>query len=39
VYALARGQVVLQAGAGEADLPERLEQAYFGQHVATALHG
>ena len=37
VYALARGSIVLQAGAGEADLPYRLEQAYFGQDVTTPL--
>jgi branched-chain amino acid transport system ATP-binding protein len=29
VYALARGAVVLEAGTGEADLPHRLERAYF----------
>ena len=29
VYALARGSVVLEAGTGEADLPERLEHAYL----------
>jgi branched-chain amino acid transport system ATP-binding protein len=29
VYALARGSIVLQAAAGEADLPRRLEQAYL----------
>jgi branched-chain amino acid transport system ATP-binding protein len=39
VYALARGQMVLEARAGEEELPERLEKAYFGQHVPTALHG
>ena len=30
VYALARGSIVLEAATGEADLPHRLEQAYFG---------
>jgi branched-chain amino acid transport system ATP-binding protein len=29
VYALARGSIVLEAGTSEADLPHRLEQAYF----------
>ena len=29
VYALARGSIVLEAGTGEADLPHRLEHAYF----------
>ena len=29
VYALARGSIVLEASTGEADLPHRLEQAYF----------
>jgi branched-chain amino acid transport system ATP-binding protein len=29
VYALARGSIVLEAGAGEADLPLRLEHAYL----------
>jgi branched-chain amino acid transport system ATP-binding protein len=32
VYALARGTIVLQAACGEADLPRRLERAYFGQN-------
>ena len=31
VYALARGSVVLEARTSEADLPARLERAYFGQ--------
>lgn len=31
VYALAQGQVVLEASAREADLPRRLERVYFGQ--------
>jgi branched-chain amino acid transport system ATP-binding protein len=37
VYALARGTIVLQARTDEADLPNRLEHAYFGQDVATPL--
>ena len=39
VYALAQGRVVLEAGAKEDDLPHRLERAYFGKDVPTALHG
>jgi len=31
VYGLARGRIVLQAATNEADLPTRLEHAYFGQ--------
>jgi branched-chain amino acid transport system ATP-binding protein len=31
VYALARGSIVLEARTSEADLPSRLESAYFGQ--------
>jgi branched-chain amino acid transport system ATP-binding protein len=31
VYALAQGQIVLDARTDEADLPHRLERAYFGQ--------
>ncbi len=38
VYALARGRIVLEAGAAEPDLPNRLEHAYFGQHVSSAVH-
>lgn len=38
VYALAQGNIVLEAQADEADLPHRLEHAYFGQDVPTALH-
>ena len=33
VYALVQGQVVLQAPTGEANLPQRLEHAYFGHEV------
>ena len=29
VYALARGSIVMEANTGEADLPARLERAYF----------
>ena len=29
VYALARGSIVLEAGTGEVDLPNRLEHAYL----------
>nr|WP_242481870.1 ABC transporter ATP-binding protein [Paracraurococcus ruber] len=38
VYALAQGRIVLEARADEADLPHRLERAYFGQDVPTPLH-
>jgi branched-chain amino acid transport system ATP-binding protein len=38
VYALARGRIVLEASTAEPDLPHRLEHAYFGQDVASALH-
>jgi branched-chain amino acid transport system ATP-binding protein len=38
VYALAQGRIVLEAGAREDDLPHRLERAYFGEDVPTALH-
>ena len=37
VYALAQGRIVLAAGAREADLPARLERAYFGQDVPTLI--
>jgi branched-chain amino acid transport system ATP-binding protein len=36
VYALAQGKIVLEAGAREADLPHRLERAYFGQGRSAA---
>ena len=39
VYAMAQGRVVMQAATTEANLPHRLERAYFGQDVTTALHG
>jgi branched-chain amino acid transport system ATP-binding protein len=35
---MARGRIVLEATTGEADLPHRLEHAYFGQDVATPIH-
>ena len=38
VYALARGRVVLAAATSEPDLPHRLERAYFGHDVPSALH-
>jgi branched-chain amino acid transport system ATP-binding protein len=38
VYALAQGRMVLEAHADEADLPHRLERAYFGKDVPTPLH-
>jgi branched-chain amino acid transport system ATP-binding protein len=37
VYALARGSIVLEAGTSEANLPTRLEHAYFGQDVRAPL--
>jgi branched-chain amino acid transport system ATP-binding protein len=33
VYALAQGRIVLEASTQEDNLPDRLEQAYFGQHA------
>jgi len=38
VYALARGRIVLAAPTSEPDLPQRLERAYFGHDVPSALH-
>jgi branched-chain amino acid transport system ATP-binding protein len=38
VYAMARGRIVLEAQTTEADLPHRLEHAYFGQDVSSAVH-
>ena len=38
VYALAQGRIVLEAPTSEADLPRRLEEAYFGHGAASALH-
>jgi branched-chain amino acid transport system ATP-binding protein len=37
VYALARGSIVLHARTDEADLPNRLEHAYFGQDATAPL--
>jgi branched-chain amino acid transport system ATP-binding protein len=37
VYALARGTIVLEAKTSEANLPTRLEHAYFGQDVSAPL--
>jgi branched-chain amino acid transport system ATP-binding protein len=37
VYALARGSIVLEARTSEANLPTRLEHAYFGQDVSAPL--
>jgi branched-chain amino acid transport system ATP-binding protein len=37
VYALARGSIVLEASTSEANLPTRLEHAYFGQDVSAPL--
>lgn len=39
VYALARGTIVLEARTDEDDLPNRLEQAYFGKDVHAPLAG
>jgi branched-chain amino acid transport system ATP-binding protein len=33
VYALAQGNIVLEASTNEPDLPIRLERAYFGHHA------
>jgi branched-chain amino acid transport system ATP-binding protein len=37
VYALARGSIVLEASTNEANLPTRLEHAYFGQGASAPL--
>ena len=37
VYALARGSIVLEAATSEPDLPNRLEQAYFGKDAHAPL--
>ncbi|WP_162501316.1 ABC transporter ATP-binding protein, partial [Methylobacterium crusticola] len=37
VYALAQGRIVLEARADEADLPHRLERAYFGADAVAPL--
>jgi branched-chain amino acid transport system ATP-binding protein len=38
VFAMARGRVVLTAAADEADLPARLEHAYFGKDVPPGVY-
>ncbi len=38
VYALAQGRIVMTAATSEADLPHRLEHAYFGQDAPTLIH-
>src|SRR6202051_4975676 len=38
VYALVQGQIVLQAPTSEANLPQRLEHAYFGHEVQVSVH-
>jgi branched-chain amino acid transport system ATP-binding protein len=35
---MAQGKIVMQAATNEADLAHRLERAYFGQDVPSALH-
>ncbi|WP_161600913.1 ABC transporter ATP-binding protein [Teichococcus oryzae] len=37
VYALAQGRIVLEAATSEADLPRRLERAYFGDDAVSPL--
>ena len=36
VYAMSQGRIVLEASTDEADLPRRLERAYFGSEAASA---
>lgn len=38
VYALAQGRIALEAAASEADLPHRLERAYFGEGATSPAH-
>jgi branched-chain amino acid transport system ATP-binding protein len=38
VYALVQGHIVLQAPTSEANLPQRLEHAYFGHEVQGSIH-
>jgi branched-chain amino acid transport system ATP-binding protein len=38
VYALARGNIVMEAATTEADLPHRLERAYFGSDTPPIVH-
>jgi branched-chain amino acid transport system ATP-binding protein len=37
VYALSQGRIVLEAATSEANLPQRLERAYFGHEEAAAV--
>jgi branched-chain amino acid transport system ATP-binding protein len=37
VYALSQGRIVLEAATTEANLPQRLERAYFGHEDAAAV--
>jgi branched-chain amino acid transport system ATP-binding protein len=37
VYALVQGHIVLEAPTSEANLPQRLERAYFGHEMQTAV--
>jgi branched-chain amino acid transport system ATP-binding protein len=39
VYALVQGHIVLQAPTSEADLPHRLERAYFGHESHASVVG
>src|ERR1700704_2755849 len=39
VYALVQGHIVLQAPTSEANLPQRIERAYFGHETQTAANG
>ena len=39
VYALAQGNIVLEAPTSEADLPQRLEHAYFGHESHASVAG
>jgi branched-chain amino acid transport system ATP-binding protein len=38
VYALVQGHIVLQAPTSEANLPQRLEHAYFGHQLQVSAH-
>jgi branched-chain amino acid transport system ATP-binding protein len=38
VYALVQGHIVLEAPTSEANLPQRLERAYFGHEVQVSVH-
>jgi branched-chain amino acid transport system ATP-binding protein len=39
VCALVQGHIVLQAPTSEANLPQRIERAYFGHETQTAVNG